>query len=148
MDNESRDLLNNLIETLKDGEYGFKTAAEDVSNPDLKRIFNEYSAQRAGFAQTLQSKVERSGEEAEDSGSVAGTLHRGWMNAKSAVTTRDDVAILEECERGEDSAVSAFRDALAEPMLVERPTLEQQYGQIKAAHDHVRTLRDSLKQVR
>lgn len=147
MNNETINHINNLIETLKDGELGYKTAAEDVNSPDLKRTFSGYSSQRAQFAQALQSKVARVGEEPEDSGSVAGTLHRGWINAKAAVSSREDLAILEECERGEDSAVETYREAIASTDLdAERATIEEQFTQIRAAHDHIRSLRDGLKQ--
>ncbi len=147
MDKETRNVINDLIETLKDGEVGFKTAAEDVTCPNLKRTLSEYSSQRARFAEALQSTVEQAGEDAETSGSIAGALHRGWINARSAVTTRNDLAVLEECERGEDSAVAAFQDALSTTSLDgERTTIEEQFTQIRAAHDHIRTLRDSLKQ--
>jgi uncharacterized protein (TIGR02284 family) len=142
-------VINDLIETLKDGELGFQAAAEDVTRNDLKRVFQEYSNQRAQFARVLQAQVERTGEEAADSGSVAGAVHRGWINLKSSMSSRDDIAVLEECERGEDSAVHAYSDALTtEDVGSARSIVEEQYSQIRAAHDHIRTLRDTMKQGR
>ena len=41
---------------------------------------------------------------AADSGSVAGALHRGWVDVKSMVTGKDEEAVLNEAERGEDHA--------------------------------------------
>ena len=140
-------VINDLIETLKDGELGFRAAAEDVTRNDLKQLFQKYSSQRAEFARTLQKQVERSGEEAQNSGSIAGSLHRGWMGVKSSVSSRDDIAILEECERGEDSALKAFSDVLAsEDTGPARSIVEDQHKQIRAAHDHIRSLRDTTKQ--
>jgi uncharacterized protein (TIGR02284 family) len=52
-------VLNNLIETLKDGQEGFKQAAEGVSNPNLKSLFRDYSQQRSRFAAALQSEALR-----------------------------------------------------------------------------------------
>jgi uncharacterized protein (TIGR02284 family) len=95
--------LNGLIETCKDGQDGFKEAAEGVERSDLKSLFYEFSQQRAHFAGELQSLVQSLGGDPEKSGSVAGAIHRGWMNIKSAVTGKDEAAILNECERGEDS---------------------------------------------
>src|SRR3954469_13451955 len=104
MENEDAlEILNNLIETCKDGEHGFKTAAEALKNPDLRRLCLERSNERAQFAGELQAKArELSGEEPEESGSASGAMHRGWMTLKAAITGGSDNAIISECERGED----------------------------------------------
>src|SRR5918999_4126680 len=101
--------LNNLIETCRDGQNGFQTAAEGVQKSELKTLFHTYSQQRARFAGELQDEVRRLGGDPEDSGSVAASLHRGWMGLKSVISGSDDAAILAECERGEDSAVLNHR---------------------------------------
>src|ERR1700742_4516046 len=94
--------LNGLIETLKDGQEGFRQSAEGVDDPQLKTIFDEFSLQRSRFAGELQSEVRSwGGPDPEHSSSVAGSMHRAWINVKSAVTSRDRHAILAEAERGE-----------------------------------------------
>src|SRR5687768_6697741 len=108
--------LNGLIETCKDGQDGFKEAAEGVERSDLKSLFYEFSQQRAQFAGELQSLVQTLGGDPENSGSVAAAIHRGWINIKSAVTGKDDGAILNECERGEDSAKDTYKEALKQPL--------------------------------
>ena len=139
--------LNDLIETLKDGQQGFREAAEDVTSSDLKSLFSEYSLQRSKFAGELQSLARSLGEkEPESTGSVSGALHRGWINLKSALSTKDEHAILAECERGEDSAVAEYKKALDQtglPANVE-DILRVQYTAVQAAHDRIRNLRDSL----
>ena len=136
--------LNGLIETCKDGQEGFRQAAEGVERSDLKSLFYEYSQQRAQFTGELQNLIQGLGGDPANSGSVAGSLHRGWINIKSVVTGKDDNAILNECERGEDSAKSAYRDALAEPMPEYiKETLRTQYSQVQEAHDRVKALRDA-----
>ena len=136
--------LNGLIETCRDGQEGFKEAAEGVERSDLKSIFYEYSQQRASYVGDLQSLVQTLGGDPENTGSVAGTLHRGWINIKSAVTGQDDGAILNEAERGEDSAKNAYKDALALalPDYI-RQTVEKQYAGVQEAHDKVKALRDA-----
>jgi uncharacterized protein (TIGR02284 family) len=140
-------VLNSLIETCKDGQNGFRDAAENVGNSDLKALFSEYSMQRQQFVTELQSLTASLGESAEDSGSVAGALHRGWIDLKAALTSREDHAILAECERGEDSAVSEYRDALEHDDLPAniRDVIQRQYVSVQAAHDRVRDLRDQTK---
>ncbi|MDQ2659992.1 MAG: PA2169 family four-helix-bundle protein [Verrucomicrobiota bacterium] len=110
---EAISTLNSLIETLKDGQEGFRQAAEAVKDSQLKSLFNELSLQRSKFAGELQSQAIQMGEsKPEDSSSTAGALHRAWINMKSAITSRDDHAILAECERGEDSAVAEYKKAM------------------------------------
>lgn len=136
--------LNELIETCRDGQEGFRTAAEGVQSSDLKQLFHQYSQQRASFVGELQDEVRRLGGEAEDTGSVAASLHRGWIGIKAAVTGRDDRSILAECERGEDSAVSTYRSALDSDLPANvRSVVERQFGEVKQAHDHIRSLENS-----
>ncbi|PYK71544.1 MAG: chemotaxis protein, partial [Verrucomicrobia bacterium] len=92
---ETISTINDLIETLKDGQEGFRQAAEAVEDPELKSLFNEFSLQRSRFAGELQSQAVALGEsKPEDSSSVAGAMHRAWINLKSAIAQRDDHAIL------------------------------------------------------
>jgi uncharacterized protein (TIGR02284 family) len=140
-------LLNDLIETLKDGQEGFKQAAEGVSDPRLKSLFRDYSEQRLRFATALQSEARRHGEtDPETSSSATGALHRGWINIKSAITGGDEHAILAECERGEDSAVEEYKKALADGLSPSAQELvSTQFAEIKAAHDRIKSLRDAAK---
>jgi len=136
---EQDKIVDNLIETLKDGQEGFKQAAEGVKDPQLKAVFDEYSRQRGRFAVELRSKAQSADErDSEMSGSAAGALHRGWINLKSALTRGDDHSILAECERGEDSAVEEFRKALNNGLSAPvQESVSRQYVQIKEAHDRV-----------
>jgi uncharacterized protein (TIGR02284 family) len=137
--------LNGLIEICKDGQMGFQEASEGVERTDLKSYFSECSLQRSQFAGELQSLVRTLGGEPDDSGSIAGSLHRGWINIKAAVTGKDEGSILNECERGEDSAKSAYKDAL-EGFLPDymREVVNRQYEGVIAAHDKVKALRDAF----
>jgi len=138
--------LNELIETCKDGQEVFKQAAEGVERSDLKSLFFEFSQQRAHFAGELQGIVQKLGGDPETSGSTAGAMHRGWINLKSAITGKDEQAVLNECERGEDSARNTYKDALDDdlPTYI-MDTVRNQYDSIVQAHDRVKALRDSYK---
>src|SRR5690349_22487609 len=96
--------LNELIETSRNGEKGFRTAAEHAHDPQLKALLQKYAAECGSAATDLQACVAQAGGKPETTGTVAGAVHRGWMNLKTAVAANDDAAILEECERGEDHA--------------------------------------------
>jgi uncharacterized protein (TIGR02284 family) len=136
--------LNNLIETARDGQNGFQTAAEGVKNSDLKSLFYAYSQERARFVGELQDEVRRLGGDPETTGSVAATLHRGWIDIKSAVTGGDEGSIISECERGEDSALKNYDAALEVDLPANiRSIIERQYVQVKDAHDQIRSLERS-----
>ena len=141
-DDDAISTLNNLIETCKDGQQGFAAAADGVKNGELKTLFHNYSQQRARFAVELQQEVRRLGGDPERTGSLAATLHRGWIDIKSAVTGEDEGAIISECERGEDAAKRNYEDALGEEHLPGdvRSIIERQYTQVKEAHDRIRSL--------
>lgn len=133
--------LNNLVETCKDGQNGFRTAAEGIKNSELTTLFNTYSQQRAQFAAELQSEVRRLGGEPEETGSTAAVVHRGWINIKSAVTGEDEAAVISECERGEDSAVEAYEEALETDLPNDvKVIVSRQFSQVKEAHDRIRSL--------
>jgi len=144
---KENDVIDDLIETLKDGQQGFKEAAESVKDPQLKSLFSEYSQQRSRFLIELRSKAQNPDErEPNASGSAAGALHRGWINLKSALSGGNDHAILAECERGEDSAVDEYQKALSDGLSAPvREIVARQYTEIKATHDRIRDLRDATK---
>ena len=133
-------VLNSLIETCKDGEQGFRTAAENLKDQQTKSLFLEYAQQRAEMARELQTEVRTLGGDPESAGSVAGSAHRGWMNLKAAIAGGDD-SIIAEAERGEDVAKKAFDDALAQGLP---PTtlaiVREQAKRVHAAHDRVRAI--------
>ncbi len=143
MATETVSALNELIETLKDGEKGFQTASAEVKDARLKSTFDELSAQRARFARELQSEVAAFGGEPEVSGSAAAAAHRGWINIKSALGGGEK-SILNEAERGEDSAVKSYEKAMSAQLPANVATVVRtQFAEVKRAHDRVKQMRDT-----
>ena len=137
--------LNDLIETCKDGEEGFRTCADAVKNPQLKTFFEQKAERcRIGAAQ-LQQKVRDLGGDPERSGSVSGVAHRFWVNIRSSIAGMDEHAILDECERGEDTAKRAYEDALQQDLPADvRTLIGKQYREVKMNHDSVRDMRNAV----
>ena len=106
------DALNDLAECCKDGEYGFRACAEQAKRSDLKSLFLQRADDCRGAAQELYEQIRMLGGDVEEGGSAAGAMHRGWVAVKATLTTYDDKAVLEECERGEDNAMARYRKAL------------------------------------
>ena len=135
-----------LMETLEDGREGFAKGAEklDDSDPELAAAFRKFSAQRAGFFTELQELARSYGDRLDESGSVAATLHRGWMSLKDALTGSGPGGVLDAAEKGEDHAVKEYDKALGSQLSPElRAVVERQSAEVRAAHDQVRSLRDS-----
>ncbi len=138
------DTLNGLIETCKDGQQGFQTAADKVKDQSLKSLFSKYASQRASYAQELQSAVTSLGEKPTESGHVLAGLHRGWINLKEALAKDEDTAIINEAEAGEDVAKKAYSEATQKSLPANIQTLVQkQYQGVLEAHNVVRDLKHS-----
>ncbi|SDZ04222.1 PA2169 family four-helix-bundle protein [Pseudomonas sp. NFIX28] len=146
---KSISVLNDLIETCKDGQEGFKTCAEDIKHPELKSLFMRCSSECASAASELQASVRSLGGDPETSTSVSGDLHRRWVDIKSLVTGKDEEAVLNEAERGEDHALKAYREALEEinehNLVGIRDLVERQYHGVQRNHDQVKALRNQAR---
>jgi len=150
MATSSNELLNELIELNNDRIAGFEKVLSDIddANVDLKELFQEYAAQSRRFSQELTAIVAARAGEPETGNSVAGTLHRAWIDVKALFGGSDRASILSEAERGEDAIKKAYHTAIAEGGLtgeaLEKVT--DQSRSINKAHDTVKALRDMAKQ--
>lgn len=140
------DTLNDLIETSKDGEYGFRTSAEASRSTDIQQLFTRRADECRQAVAELQALVVQLGGTPEDSGSTAGAMHRGWVAVKSALSTATEKSVLEEAERGEDVAMNNYRDALASDLTpAARALVELQMEGVKRNHAQLRMLRDQAR---
>ena len=137
-------VLNDLIETCKDGEKGFRECAEDLKSPQLKTTMTQRAQDCATAATELQELVRTLGGDPETGTSMAGDMHRRWIDLKTSITGKDDEAILNECERGEDVALKSYRKALEKELPPEvRAVVERQMQGVQRNHDQVKALRDA-----
>lgn len=139
-------VLNSLIKTTLDSRKGFLDAAEDAENTHFAAFFADFAERRAQAAATLQAEVRRLGGEPADEGSVAGAAHRTFMNLKEMFVSRDDKAIVEEVERGEDHIKSKFEEAFADDQLSSdaRAVVIEAFRSVEAGHDRASELKHSL----
>jgi uncharacterized protein (TIGR02284 family) len=145
-ENNAVSVLKNLIETCKDGEKGYKDAAEHVKRTDLKTYFHEQSAERGRFAAELQTELAKVGEaEKKPSGSASGAMRRAWIDTKVALGGGDKT-ILESLESGEDEAKDAYNKALTGSLPIGvTEIVRRQAASVQKAHDKVKMLRDAAK---
>ena len=141
------DVLNHLVEVCRNGEFGFREAAGAVKDAHLRSILADLSEQREQFAAQLRYQVARLGGKPQNRGSMAGAVHRRWIDLRSSVSTHPSTAVLAECDRGEIKAERAYTAALESELPPNvRVIIEEQYAQIKAAHDTVISLQVRLRQ--
>lgn len=137
------DVLNDLLETCRDGEYGFKSSAEHAKTTEVKSLLLRRTEDCATASAELEQAVRQHGGKPAERGTASGAVHRGWVAVKSAFTSMDDKAVLEECERAEDSAVAAYRKALKKSLPADvRLMIERQAAGAQRNHDQVRDMRD------
>lgn len=145
-DDEVIDVINDLLESCRDGEYGFRTSADHATSVDLKSTLVRHSEECRTAGQELQTLIRQLGGDPDEGGSVSGALHRGWVSVRGTLSGYSDEAMLDECERGEDAAVARYRKALKAnlPGAI-RSVVERQAEGAQRNHDQVKTMRDALK---
>jgi uncharacterized protein (TIGR02284 family) len=145
-ESETIEVLNDLIEVSRDGEQGFQTCADDAKDPALKSYFTICASRCRESARILADHVTRLGGSPEERGSVVGAAHRAWVDLKTALASNDDLAVLQECERGEDAALEAYRDALKKSLPGDvRAVIQGQTDGVQQNHDRIRAMRDERK---
>ena len=133
--------LNRLIETCRDGERGFRYAANHVRDSSVKALFLLIADQRERFAAELLPHAQRLGGADDADGTLAGGLHRGWMTIKDAISGHEDAAIIQEAERGERAALATYQQALQGLVPpTTRDLIERQCRTVEETHVRVHAL--------
>jgi len=146
--NTSQDVstLNSLISTTLDSVKGYREAAEASDNTRHQSFFRECAEERSRIAAELQDQVRKLGGEPETESSVAGAIHRSWLDLKSAIAGRDQQAIINEVERGEDYIKAKFEKALEDEDIspTTRGTLEQCFESVRRSHEHASSMKHEI----
>ena len=76
-----------------------------------------------------------------------GQTHQRWLDLKAAVTGRDDKAIVNEVERGEDYLKEKFEAALNSDELTgdSRAAVERAYQSVREGHDRMSQLKQGME---
>lgn len=142
------DALNELVTINNDRIEGYKTAAEETDEQDLKTLFFGFIRTSQQCKTELEGEVRRLNGEVAEGTMVSGKFFRVWMDVKAAITGKDRKAILDSCEFGEDAAVKTYQHVLKEHSdqlsAEQQNMIKAQYNIVKADHDKVKSLRDAL----
>ncbi|MGJ7512131.1 ferritin-like domain-containing protein [Variovorax sp. GT1P44] len=140
------DVLNDLLENTRDGEYGFRTCAEQVETAAAKQLFASRAEGCRQAGEELIRLIEAYGGEPASGGTAAGAMHRGWVQVKGTVGADSELSMLESCERGEDSAIARYRKALKQSLPSDvRAVVQSQADGAQRNHDQIRDLRNAAR---
>jgi len=150
MENENKKLiedLNHLLTICNDGKYGYQTAAEDADSAALKAVFLGFSAERAEYVHALQNAIAKAGGESDSGGGPLGAIHRAWIDVKSALSSKDNKAVLGACITGEKAAVNAYNSVLENENLPAevRTMLNEQRRSVEEALNKVEGLHETIE---
>src|SRR5947209_13562173 len=139
--------LNTLIATTIDSITGYEDSAENIDNQRFSQIFRERANERQQIVEQLRSEVRRLGGEPEDGGSFMGKAHQRFEDLKAAITGRDEKAIINEVERGEDYLKDKWQTALQSGDLrgETHDLVQRCYQSIKSGHDQMSALKHGLE---
>ena len=140
-------ILKTLTSTLNDSVKGYRESAEKVESQEFRELFSHFAEQRERASTALKAEVRRLGGDPDADGSTLGSLHQAWLDLKAAITGRDDKAIINEVERGEDYLKEKFETALEGDTLHgdSRAVVEGAYQSVREGHDRVSSLKHSLE---
>jgi len=138
--------LHSVIQSLIDGQEGFRHIGERLEDHTLRQYFAAESLKRASFRGDLETILHIDGvHDIKESGTASGAIHRTWAELKSKLGGGDHT-LLETAEAGEDAAKKAYKDALEKELpLPVKQLLVTQYAHIQTSHDYVKAARDSRK---
>jgi len=127
--------LNQLLEKNYDAEKGYKDAAEKVKSTQMKQFLEEQAQLRYDFGHEIKSEIKAFDGEVDKGGSVKGSMHRAWMDLKSAVSSDKEENVMEEVQRGEQSALEEYDEVINNAHLpaTTKDILTQQRAKIQQA---------------
>ena len=142
------DVLNDLLENARDGEYGFRTCAEQVESANAKQLFFTRAEGCRQAGEELMQWIRKYGGEPASGGTAAGAAHRGWVQVKGSLGADSELSILESCERGEDTGIARYRKALKQALPADvRAVVQKQADGAQRNHDLIRDLRNAAREM-
>lgn len=133
--------VDHLIEICNERKEGYKKAAENVKDFNLKTLFEKYAQQSFMFSQELLHFTDKN--TAKDVGTrFVADSWRVWMDIKAALTSKSESAILEACVTGEDAAIRNYQDVIEDKELPQniKSIVQKQLNEIRSARIAIKEL--------
>ena len=139
--------LNTLIATTIDSVTGYEDSAKNIDDERLREVFRSRADERQRVVEDLRGEVRRLGGDPEEGGSFLGKAHQRFEDLKAAITGRDEKAIINEVERGEDYLKAKWQAALQGGNLhgETHDLVERSYQSVKQGHDQISQLKHAFE---
>jgi uncharacterized protein (TIGR02284 family) len=146
-DDEAVEVLNDLLENARNGEYGFRACAKELpAGSSQRQALNQRASQYHEVCDELAQLIRRHGGLPAEGGTAGAAIHRGWVHVKSAIGANSELSILEECERGEEAAVVRCLEAMERNLPSDvRDWVARQAAAAQESRDRIRKLCDQAR---
>lgn len=138
------EVLNALLETARDNEFGFQACADEVGTSNLHQVVHDRAEQCHRAADELVQLIWHFGGTPAEGGTASVTMHRDSVRVKGTVGANSGLSMREECERAEDVALARYRKALKQNLPPEvRSFVERLAQDAQRSHDQLRNPRST-----
>ena len=141
-------ILETLTTTLIDSINGYRDAAANVEGSGtFQQMFREMADERSSIAEDLRAEIRRLGGDPPTEGSMMGKTHQRYLDLKAVIMGRDDKAVIDEVERGEDYLKEKFEQALKSDALSgeARMAVDRAFQSVRRGHDKISGLKHSME---
>lgn len=139
-------VLNKLLQNNLDAEKGFRNAADEVEDEELKSLFKDLAQQKYDFAHELRGEVRNFGEPPTKGSSISSDVHRTWMKIRSGISSDSEKVVLAEAAKGEENALEEYEEIIRNynfPPSTET-VLKRQKQAFKESVEKIKTLHERL----
>ncbi|MEM8756407.1 MAG: PA2169 family four-helix-bundle protein [Planctomycetota bacterium] len=140
LDKSTIDGLQKLCKLCHDSTEGYRTAASELDSEPLSEAFRNTSVDRAMMRDQLAEMLGTSHEDIPDGGTALGSVHRWWIEARTAISSNDDKAVVSEAIRGENSIEDEYKDVLSD--AGDSPVSETLRAHLLSIHNCRQTLEE------
>jgi len=145
---KSVEALNTLIEINLARAKAYKTAYSKTEDSELQALFTRLHDNSEKCTARLSSELKQLGGTPTEATNVSGRFHSAWMDIRAALIGRNQNAILQQCEYGEDIVVAAYKNVLQEQAQhlgrSQFMVVKNQSDLIRASHEEIKTLRNMM----
>jgi uncharacterized protein (TIGR02284 family) len=134
--------LDTLLLYVNDRVEGYKRAAAEAKNGELRDYYRDLVSQSQQFASSLNNYLTASGGKRETGTTLKGKLYRKLMDAQAAITGSNEKAILAANIYGEKWAIKAYKSALRRKALKgsARDAVKKQFAVSKQTYKKLKSL--------
>lgn len=137
------DKLNFLLRMEHNAVSGYEHAIDDVDDDTLKSHFETYRQAHQERGTRLSNMITAMNGKPVEGGSIAGALHRNWLDVKAAAAADTAEAVLKAVSFGERNLDEAYEDLLENGALQS----EELHATVARMHKGVHALMENTERL-